>query len=220
MALDFLGALGGLAQGAGAVGSLASSLGGLFGKKQKVPGEATNALKLQYSLMQGLAGENSPEYAQMVKAEQDNSRSALLKAVNEIVRQNRRSMTRGPAGVLVNPDRRDEAIARSLMGVYENETDRAKAKAKQTALGILGQAGAVQQNAMGLGNYANNASNQNALGMASGFSAAGAGANRLLGGIQQLLGGGGGSDLGAGASSTSINDARGQERRSMRGGLY
>jgi len=216
VALDFLGSL---AQGAGAVGSLASSLGGLFGKKQKVPGEATNALKLQYSLMQGLAGENSPEYAQMVKAEQDNSRSALLKAVNEIVRQNRRSMTRGPVGVLVNPDRRDEAIARSLMGVYENETDRAKAKAKQTALNILGQAGAVGQNALGMSTFANNAGMQNSSNMASGFAAAGAGANRLFGGIQQMLGGGG-SDLGAGAASTSINDARSQERRSIRGGLY
>ena len=39
-----------------------------------------------------------------MQEEQNNSRSTLLKAINEIVRQNRRSMTRGPAGVLVNPD--------------------------------------------------------------------------------------------------------------------
>lgn len=219
MALDFLGALGGLAQGAGAVGSLASSLGGLFGNKQKVPAAATEAMNLQSSMLRGLSGGNSPEFNNMIQEEQNNSRSALLKAINEIVRQNRRSMTRGPAGLLVNPDRRDEAIARSLMGVYENETDRARAKAKQTALGILGQAGSVGQNALGLSTFANNAGMQNASNMASGFAAGGAGANRLLGGIQQLLGGGG-SDLGAGAASTSINDARGQEKRLMRGGLY
>ena len=201
MALDFLGALGGLAQGAGAVGSLASSLGGLFGNKQKVPAAATEAMNLQSSMLRGLTGGNSPEFNNMMQEEQNNSRSALLKAINEIVRQNRRSMTRGPAGVLVNPDRRDEAIARSLMGVYENETDRARAKAKQSAISILSGAGAVGQNALKLADANYNAGITNASNTARGFRFGGQGIQELLTGGSKFL-----SDLGAGAASTTINE--------------
>ena len=215
--LDFLGALGGLAQGAGAVGSLASSLGGLVGNKQKVPAAATEAMNLQSSMLRGLTGGNSPEFNNMMQDEQNNSRSTLLKAINEIVRQNRRSMTRGPAGVLVNPDRRDEAIARSLMGVYENETDRARAKAKQTALGILGQAGAVGKNAMDLSTFANKAGTQNSTNMSRGFREGGQGIQDLLSGLSRYTG-----ELGAGAASGSINDykPRGYDPKSgMFGGV-
>lgn len=217
--LDFLGVLGGAAEGIGALGSLASSLGGLFGGKQKIPAGVQEAANIQSSILRGLTGGNSPEYNNMVQAERDNARTALLKAINEIVRQNRRSMTRGPAGLLINPDRRDESIARALMGVYENENDRAKAAAKQTALGVLGQAGNVAQTGLGLFNTGNEARRQGAADMATGFSVAGTGANRLLGGLQQLLGGGG-SNLSAGAPSTTLNDAVGQNRRLFAQGLY
>lgn len=199
--LDFLGSLGGLANGLGQAGSVISAVGGLFGNKQKVPAAATEAMNIQSSMLRGLTGGNSPEFNNMMQAEQNNSRTALLKAINEIVRQNRRSMTRGPVGLLVNPDRRDEAIARSLMGVYENETDRARAKTKQDAISILSGAGGVAQNALRLEDARTKAGSANALNMSQGFQKSGMGIKDLLSSIGSFN-----SDLGAGGASTTINE--------------
>jgi hypothetical protein len=204
VALDFLGALGSAGSALGGIGAGASAIYGLFGGgKQKLPAEAVEAQRLQSSLMRGLTGGNSPEFNNMVGAEANNSRTALLKAVNEIVRQNRRAMTRGPAGVLTNPDRRDESISRALMGVYENENDRARAAAKQTALGVLGQAGGVANNALRADEYGRVSGAQRTAGRATAFQAAGSGISRGANDFQNIM-----SALGGGAPSTSINDTR------------
>lgn len=215
MALDFLGALGGATQAVGAIGSLASSLGGLFGKQQKVPQQATDALNLQSSLMRGLSGGNSPEFNNMMQAERDRSREALIKAVNEIVRQNRRGMTRGPVSVLSNPDRRDEAIARALMGIYENEGDKARAAAKQTALGMLGQAGGVAQGNIAASNLNYMGARNAAADRALGFSTIGQFGSRGVQDLSSLF-----SGLGAGAPSTTINDPMAQQKKAISGGIY
>ena len=215
MALDFLGALGMAGSALGGLGAGASALSGLFGsKKVKLPAEAVEAQRIQSSMLRALTGGNSPEFNNMVQQEASQKRTALLKAVNEIVRQNRRAMTRGPAGVLVNPDRRDESIARALMGVYENEDDRARAAAKQTAIGILGGAGGVANTAM---NMQQTGMDNRRLGMAdraTGFQVAGQGLSRGADAFGQIM-----TALGAGAPSTTINAPR-FDRRGTPQGIY
>lgn len=204
MALDFLGALGSAGSAIGGIGAGVSAIAGLFGKgKVKLPAEAVEAQRIQSSLLRGLTGGSSPEYDNMVASERDRSRTELLKAVNEIVRQNRRASTRGRVGVLVNPDRRDESIARALMGVYENENDRARAAAKQTALGVLGGAGNVANTSLNMQQVGEQNRINRMSGMAQGFQAAGQGVARGADAFSQIL-----SALGAGAPSTNINEAR------------
>jgi len=215
VALDFLGALGMAGSALGGLGAGASALSGLFGsKKVKLPAEAVEAQRIQSSMLRGLTGGNSPEFNNMVQQEASNSRSALVKAVNDIVRQNRRAMTRGPAGVLVNPDRRDESIARALMGVYENEDDRARAKARQTAMGILGQAGGVANTAMGMQQAGQDSRRLGMADRATGFQVAGQGLSRGADAFGQIM-----SALGGGAPSATINSPR-FDRRGAPQGIY
>lgn len=215
MALDFLGALGSAGSALGGIGAGVSAISGLFGKgKAKLPAEAVEASRLQSSLLRGLTGGNSPEFNNMVQSEANNSRAALLKAVNEIVRQNRRSATRGPVGVLINPDRRDESIARALMGVYENENDRARAQARQTAMAALGGAGGVANTALNMQRVGEQNRIDRMTGRAQGFQAAGQGIARGADAFGQIM-----SALGGGAPSTNINQPK-FDRRGQPLGIY
>lgn len=213
--MDFLGALGMAGSALGGIGSAGTAIAGLFGsKKAKLPPEVAEAQRIQSSLLRGLTGGNSPEFNAMVEGEANNSRTALLKAVNEIVRQNRRSMTRGPMGVISNPDRRDETISRALMGVYENENDRARAAAKQTAAQMLGASGGVMRGGMEADQYARSAGANRTADLATGFQAAGKGIQRGSADFASII-----SALGGGAPSATINSPR-FDRRGTPQGMY
>jgi hypothetical protein len=138
---DFFSAL----NAAGNIGQGVAGVAGLFTANKKPAGydEMLQGQQRSNQLAAALADPNSPLFQQIAADEQAAGRDELTRTLNQIRVQNRRATARSRNGMILTPDRRDEALASALAKGTQDESVRARQRARQVISGALtGQIGA------------------------------------------------------------------------------
>lgn len=146
---DFLSGL----QAIGDIGQAGVGIASLLKKQPQPAGyeEMQQGMQRSNQLAAALADPNNPMFQSIAADEQAAGRDELTRTLNQIRLQNRRASARSPNGRILNPDRRDEAMASALARGTQDESVRARQRARQVISGALtgsnAAAGVARQNA-------------------------------------------------------------------------
>lgn len=113
------------------IGQAGVGIAGLF-KKQKVPGEIRSALSTNRSIANALMNPDDSMFQRLVGQEEDRIRREFAGALQQLMVANRRSTARGTN--LLNPERRDEALAMATARGHEEAQDQARQAARRYLL--------------------------------------------------------------------------------------
>lgn len=122
------------------IAGAATGVAGLLGLGRDGGSKETRRLaQRQAAIAEALADPNSPMFQQARQQAMEQSRTAQLQALRDYMtaqqRQARRFAGQGNVSTYAMNPRRDEAIARQLAAMGQNETARADAAARQQLLG-------------------------------------------------------------------------------------
>lgn len=133
MAFGFLKDVGNIVTGVSGVASL-------FGDKDepRASKQSSAALNEAIKLAKASADPNSPEFQNLARLEEENLREAAVKQIQEFLEQNQRNVARGGISGIVNPERRDEAVMKSLAQAFQGAKQSARLSARQTLANAAG----------------------------------------------------------------------------------
>ena len=125
------------------IAGAATGVAGMLGLGRDSGSKETRRLaQRQAAIAEALADPNSPMFQQARQQAMEQSRTAQLQALRDYMtaqqRQARRFARQGNVSMYAMNPRRDEAIARQLAAMGQNETARADAAARQQLAGGLG----------------------------------------------------------------------------------
>jgi hypothetical protein len=106
--------------------------------------EMLGAVRGGQEYAQAASNPNHPYFKNLVALNAEHNLTNLSEGLRELMVQHRRSVARGNPGVLINPERRDEAVASAFMRGLYNQNEDAKQKARDyllaTSQGLLNSA--------------------------------------------------------------------------------
>lgn len=179
---DFIKDIAGI--GAAGVG-LAGALG--MGRSREAR-QAAALAERQASLAEALANPQSPMFQQARQQAMEQSRMAQLQSIRDLMTAQARQARRfGPGGggtMMVSNPRRDEAIARQVAMMGQNEAARADAAARQQLTGAMQGLGSAAQSMEGAGKLMNQQQVNRMLGLMAGLQGVGDIAGRLPGTLE------------------------------------
>ncbi len=135
--------------------------------------EMLGAVRGGQEYAQAAGNPNHPYFKNLVALNAENNLANLAGGLRELMVQHRRAQARGNPGVLINPERRDEAVASAFMRSLYQQNEDAKQKARDylmaTSQGLLNAGQGYAQPAQYQQAYANlDANRQAAMGGALG----------------------------------------------------
>ena len=166
------------------IGAAGIGLTGALGMgRSREARQAAALAERQASLAEALANPQSPMFQQARQQAMDQSRMAQLQSLRDFMtaqaRQARRFGPSGRGAMMVSSPRRDEALARQLALMGQNEAARADAAARQQLSGAMQGLGAAAQSMEGAGKLANQQQVNRMLGLMAGLQGFGDVAGRL-----------------------------------------
>ena len=140
MAFGFLKDIGNIVQGGAGIASL-------FGGKDEPEAsqQSSSALNEAIKLAKASADPKSKSFRNLVRLEEEALRTAAVEQIRSFLKQNQRNIARGGTSGIVNSERRDESVMKSLASAFQDAQDRARLNARttlQNAAGSLTGAGA------------------------------------------------------------------------------
>lgn len=128
--------------------------------------EMLGAVRGGQEYAQAASNPNHPYFKNLVALNAEHNLTNLAGGLRELMVQHRRAQARGNPGVLINPERRDEAVASAFMRNLYSQNEDAKMKARDyllaTSQGLLNSAQGYSQPAQYQQAYANLDANRQA----------------------------------------------------------